>query len=534
MGINTTLLFFLLLVPLSGFIAWAGDRVGHRVGKRRHSLFGLRPRHTATLITVGAGIGISLLSFGLMFASSAGFRAVLAHGTTLLQINRTLQKENERLARAEQSAEKRVGALREASRRADAERLAAEKAQAEATQRRDEAETNYRLARTRLAAAARALAQERQRLGGAQRALRVAEDQVRNARRRLADAEAARKTAQTAVLSARRDAAAARAKVAQAERTFQEVTQLQSRRLASQREQLSAQGAQLGAQSARLESQSRQMEDQNTTLARQRAELERLSAEVARLEKRRDEYQVAVDELLRSTNALRGGRITYRVGEEVARLSIPPGSNIWRLQNQLEGLLTAAAKKAEARGARSGADALRAVAIPTRQADKDAVTEFDAVREAALSIRRANEDVVVVVIALANAVLGEPVPVDLRTFRNPRILAAGEALGATILDGTRSRQEVADALYGFLQREIRPRLVHAGAIPPSLTLGDPGEASLVTLSGNEWLQVMDEVKMAGHRARLTVRAARDLRAADPIALTFEVKSLDTDQVAGTQ
>ena len=30
MAINTTLLFFLLLVPLSGLIALVGDRIGHR------------------------------------------------------------------------------------------------------------------------------------------------------------------------------------------------------------------------------------------------------------------------------------------------------------------------------------------------------------------------------------------------------------------------------------------------------------------------------------------------------------------------
>ena len=62
---NTTLLFFALLVPISGFIAWAGDKIGHVIGKRRHSLLGLRPRHTATLVTILSGVGIAAVPGGL-------------------------------------------------------------------------------------------------------------------------------------------------------------------------------------------------------------------------------------------------------------------------------------------------------------------------------------------------------------------------------------------------------------------------------------------------------------------------------------
>jgi uncharacterized protein (DUF3084 family) len=43
MSWNFPLLFFLLLIPLSGFIAWAGDRIGHRIGKRRHTLSACAP-----------------------------------------------------------------------------------------------------------------------------------------------------------------------------------------------------------------------------------------------------------------------------------------------------------------------------------------------------------------------------------------------------------------------------------------------------------------------------------------------------------
>src|SRR6476659_8473929 len=95
---NVTLLFFLLLIPLSGFIAWAGDRIGHKSGKRRHSLFGLRPRHTAMLFTIGTGMCISLVSFCLFWLMSETFRIMMVQGGALIEKNHALRSENQGVA----------------------------------------------------------------------------------------------------------------------------------------------------------------------------------------------------------------------------------------------------------------------------------------------------------------------------------------------------------------------------------------------------------------------------------------------------
>ncbi len=54
-----------------------GDRLGSRVGKARLSLFGLRPRQTAVVITVLTGSLISALSLGLMLLVSRQLRVGL-------------------------------------------------------------------------------------------------------------------------------------------------------------------------------------------------------------------------------------------------------------------------------------------------------------------------------------------------------------------------------------------------------------------------------------------------------------------------
>ncbi|MEW5946488.1 MAG: DUF3084 domain-containing protein [bacterium] len=63
-----------LLVFLSGFIAYAGDRLGHRVGKRRISIFGIRPRNTSIIVAVTTGVLIASMTLGMLLVVSRNFR----------------------------------------------------------------------------------------------------------------------------------------------------------------------------------------------------------------------------------------------------------------------------------------------------------------------------------------------------------------------------------------------------------------------------------------------------------------------------
>ena len=50
----------LLIMIVAGAIAYVGDRVGHQVGRRRLTLFGIRPRYTSTIVAIGTGMLIAL------------------------------------------------------------------------------------------------------------------------------------------------------------------------------------------------------------------------------------------------------------------------------------------------------------------------------------------------------------------------------------------------------------------------------------------------------------------------------------------
>ena len=88
-------LLILALLALGGVLATLGDRLGSRVGKARLSLFNLRPRRTAVLITVLTGSLISALSLGLMLLVSERLRTGLFE---LDKLEQTLRDSRARVA----------------------------------------------------------------------------------------------------------------------------------------------------------------------------------------------------------------------------------------------------------------------------------------------------------------------------------------------------------------------------------------------------------------------------------------------------
>ena len=69
-------LMFLLAV-MGGVIAFIADKLGSKIGKKRLTVFGLRPHDTSVLLTVLSGVLISLFSVGILAVSSQSARTAL-------------------------------------------------------------------------------------------------------------------------------------------------------------------------------------------------------------------------------------------------------------------------------------------------------------------------------------------------------------------------------------------------------------------------------------------------------------------------
>lgn len=85
------------IVVLAGLIAFVGDRVGHQVGRRRMTLFGLRPRYTSTIFAIGFGMLIALFAVAFVALVNVEARQALFSINTLRDEIKTLTSQRDQL-----------------------------------------------------------------------------------------------------------------------------------------------------------------------------------------------------------------------------------------------------------------------------------------------------------------------------------------------------------------------------------------------------------------------------------------------------
>jgi uncharacterized protein (DUF3084 family) len=124
------------ILVLGGVIATLGDRIGTRVGKARLSLFNLRPRNTATVVTIITGSLISASTLGILFATSGSLR------DGIFELDSILRK-----LRIARSDIKRINAEKS---QVESELTTARTEQADAQKRLDVTNRNFQQAQTQL------------------------------------------------------------------------------------------------------------------------------------------------------------------------------------------------------------------------------------------------------------------------------------------------------------------------------------------------------------------------------------------------
>ena len=110
------ILIFVLIV-ISGLIAVAGDWVGLKIGKKRITIFGLRPHYTAIFITIITGILITSITISILSIASIDVRTALFGmeelKEKLLNLSREVQIQNLQISGAKKDLETRTVQLQE-------------------------------------------------------------------------------------------------------------------------------------------------------------------------------------------------------------------------------------------------------------------------------------------------------------------------------------------------------------------------------------------------------------------------------------
>lgn len=96
------MIYLFILMVVSGTIAYLGDALGTWVGKKRLSVFGLRPRVTALVVAISTGIFITFLTLGVATILSENVRIALFSLDSIRQDIAKLSSEAEVLTKEKQ------------------------------------------------------------------------------------------------------------------------------------------------------------------------------------------------------------------------------------------------------------------------------------------------------------------------------------------------------------------------------------------------------------------------------------------------
>ncbi len=112
------MIYIFVLMVISGVIAYLGDVLGTYVGKKRLTVFGLRPRITALVVAISTGILITMLTLGVSAIISEDVRIALFSMDELRRDIDKLQAETRGLTESRDRLEREKKSLSE-----DVERL---------------------------------------------------------------------------------------------------------------------------------------------------------------------------------------------------------------------------------------------------------------------------------------------------------------------------------------------------------------------------------------------------------------------------
>ncbi|MCU0517328.1 MAG: DUF3084 domain-containing protein [Oscillatoria sp. Prado101] len=443
-------ILILSILVLGGAIATAGDRIGTKVGKARLSLFNLRPKKTATLVTALTGVTISAMTLGILFATSEPLRK------GVFEYDQTQKKL--RAARRELSS-----AQAEKS-QVQAELDLVRSEQAPALQRLDEINRSLQAANAKLSEALAQQGRTEKQLQETQRQLSQTVPQKEALRKEIEQLQAERQTLldeqeRVKAQIALRDRRLAERQLEIALRD-REIAKLdgqiaqQHRQIAEQKQLLGQQEQKVALQKQLLAQQEQQVAEQTEVIAQQETQLKNL-------ETQKNVREREVKLLERDLQVLKESTIVIRRNQVLA-------SNVVRVVNpsaapQAVQQLLQEANQVTAKLTQPGRDTF---AEPVIQMSRTELEEL---------IERIDDgqDYVVRILSAANYPLGEKrVQVFADAAPNQVVFLAGDVVAATSIDpATMTAGQLRDRIEVLIGASMF-RSRKAGVLAETIQVGD--------------------------------------------------------------
>lgn len=490
----------LLFIAMGGLIAYLGDWLGRKMGKKRLRIGRLRPRHTATFFTVLMGMLIPLATTYGIVTQSAAVRQWIIEGPELARAKERMETEIE----DNEIALAKLGNDAEASK---AQLAKVEEMRSSAAEARD--------------TAVRERNEERGKLEVARKEISTAEQRERQIKARV---ESLRENERVLTASV----SDLRGELSTSERNL-ESSRKEATRLYDETEGLKQNSVELTQQIQSLETE----KDELTSRADQaRRDAKAAEAEVQRNFDRIVDLRGTIAELegtlegaAEGIEAVRTSSVVYRKDEELSRLAIPAGLTRDQARAAIDEVAKVADVAAKERGVRPD-ESGRAAALETRfrrLPDGSILTiTVEDQKTAFINEIAANElELVLIATSFYNYFSRDEtfVPLNLDLYPNRLVFRDGELVAETVIDGSMDEEQILNEIILFLRTKVRSRAEDSGMIPVQGQDVSIGEITYVQMT-----DLVRRIKQRAGPAKVVAEASRATKSAESLLLRFKVQN----------
>ena len=210
--------------------------------------------------------------------------------------------------------------------------------------------------------------------------------------------------------------------------------------------------------------------------------------------------------------------MAFRLGQELARVQAPAKMTKAQADDQISRLVRAARSEAEQQGAKPRGDIPPAGIMDRMDPDGRMVTSEMQRQRIVDRLAGLSEEVVLVATSSLNSFLGEPVSLDVQSFRNPLVFNQGELVAESRVDGDRPDEEIVDQITTFVTTQVKDAAKEGGMIP---TLGV--EQGYGVLPQSTLLELVRSARANNRRVRIQAIALSDIRAGDSLTLLYRIR-----------
>ena len=487
-----------LFIVMGGLIAYLGDWLGRKMGKKRLRIGGLRPRHTATFFTVLMGMLIPLATTYGLVTQSAAVRQWIVEGPELAREKQRLETQIETnqvsLARLENDAEDRKEQLTQI-----------ENMHQNAVKARDNAVKERNAERTRLDQARREISAAE----GRERQIKVRVESLRKSEHTLlanvSQLKVELSTSQESLREAKHEAS----------RLYDETEGLKQNSIA-----LTQQIQDLETERDRQADRAREArEDANGW----EAEAQRHFDKVIDLRRVVSDLEGSLIGAAEGIEAVRTSSVVFRKDEELARLAISGGLTEAQAREKIAEITKIADVAARERGVRPDASG-RAAALDNRLRRMPdgtflTITVEDQIRAFVNEIMTQKQDLLLLVSSFYNYFSKDDtfVPLNFNIYPNRTIFQSGSQVAETVIDGSQAEESILDAIILFLRTDVRSAALEAGMIPVQ---GE--DVSIGEISYTQMTDLVRRIRQQAGPVRVIAEAASGTKSADSLVLKFRV------------